>query len=379
MKKKVFAVALVAAIACLAFAGCKDPQEQPGPGPAPSNFTAKPIDGTPILFDEGMSYYNAAPSVIEESDSVRYIVYSVNKTAKTQDTVFAARKGIKKDGVWEYGQKHVILEPSKDGWDKGHIANPDIIKGNFTYNGEQYSYLLSYQASSTAATSNYNIGLAVAKDVLGEWVKVGTSPVIEYDAEGYGAGYGVGEASLLSYDEAGKVYLFHSMGDTYFTGVYVAELDCSDLGNIKGASVTNAVTTHGMTDYGQAAASFCDSDFALDKENGILYTVRNFMPVSVIKPTLPTAVQVLKMPIADLYKMNAKWEVVKSQINDVALSTEDTYGWERAYSACFVTDAYGRVTGNALDMAITVTSYDQTTYDYLYYQAITSYTLNIGN
>ncbi|MDE6411226.1 MAG: hypothetical protein K2L02_01635 [Clostridia bacterium] len=383
MKKRIFAALLVASVACMAFAGCKDTEQPPKNPTDPSGsdpvetFTPKPVDGTPILFDEGMEYYNTAPSMIEESDSLRYIVYSVNKTANQKDTVFAARKAEKKSGVWEYGEKHVILEPSASGWDKGHIANPDVIKGAFSYNGESYSYLLAYQASDSAAQSNYNIGLAVAKDPLGSWVKVGNAPVIEYDSDGYGAGYGVGEPSLMSYDDEGKVYLFHSMGDTYSTGVYVAELDCSDLSNIRGASVSNAVTTHGMTDPGQAVVSYCDADFALDKTTGTLYTVRNFMPMATVKPFLPLAVQVLKMPFADLYKIGAEWEVVETRINDTDLSTEENDGWERVYSACFITDAYGKVTGSALDMALSVTSYNKTSFEHTFYQTITSYIVNV--
>lgn len=366
--KKIFGTAALAALLCIAV-GC-GPTEEAGQG------SAKPIDGTPILFDETTDYYNIAPSVVEEGN-VRYIFYAVNATAGQTDTAIAVRRAEKSGDNWSYGDKKVIVQTSESGWDSAHIANPDVIKGTFGYNGETYSWLMAYQGNGTDAENNYSIGLAAAKDPLGEWVKIGNDAVIKYDSAGYGTAFGIGEPSLVSYDKAGKVYLFHTMGDMYTTGVYVAELDCTDLGAIKGASVSNAVTNFGLTDPGAAVPTFSDTNFKLDETSGTLYCVRNYSTAA-MAPVLPTAVQVIKMPMADLYAVNAEWEEVETQINDLDLSTDTLDGWERVYSACIVGDGYGRVDGaEALELALTVTSFDRKTYEYRFYQAITGYTVEL--
>ena len=53
-------------------------------------------------------------------------------------------------------------------------------------------------------------------------------------------------------------------------------------------------------------------------------------------------------------------------------------GWAYVYSACIASDAYGFVdNATALDLALTVTSYDENTFDYLYYQTITEYKVSL--
>lgn len=173
--------------------------------------------------------------------------------------------------------------------------------------------------------------------------------------------------------------LFHSMGDMLTTGIYVCELDAADLSNIKGATRQNAVTNFGLVDPGAAVPTFADTDFKLDSESGMLYAVRNYYPVAATAPNLPIAVQLISMPLADLYKANSEWTVIEEQINDLDLSTAENDGWERVYSACIVGDEYGRVdNATSLELNLTVTSYDKETFEYLYYQAITSCTVTLS-
>ncbi len=372
-RKRILCAALILAMSvCMAgCSGCSGRETE-------NSFTPKPVDGTALLFDEGMQYYNVAPAVVEESESVRYVFYAVNKTADAEDTAVAVRKGEKNGETWTYGEKKVIIERSASGWDSAHIENPDVVKGSFGYRGETYSYLMAYQGNDAKTEDNYSVGLAVAKDPLGEWTKVGETAVLSYDKTGYGSAFGIGEPSLVSFDKAGKVYLFHTMGDMYTTGVYVAELDCSDLGAIKGAGISNAVSNYGITDPGAPLPTFSDANFKLDTLSETLYTVRNYYPVAAVKPSLPTAVQVLKMPVADLYKPTAAWEVIETQVNDLDLATETTDGWERVYSGCIVGDAYGHTDGaKMLELVLSVTSYDKTTFEYRFYQGLTSFSLTL--
>lgn len=98
----------------------------------------------------------------------------------------------------------MIIERSASGWDSAHIENPDVVKGSFGYRGETYSYLMAYQGNDAKTEDNYSVGLAVAKDPLGEWTKVGETAVLSYDKTGYGSAFGIGEPSLVSFDKAGR-------------------------------------------------------------------------------------------------------------------------------------------------------------------------------
>ena len=192
MKKNLYAAIAACALAVpLLFSACSSDERK-------TKFTPKPVDGTELLFDEGLEYYNTAPSVVNVDENTKYVFYTVNKTAGGTDTAIAARKAEKGNDGWIYGEKKILLEGTKEGWDGTHIANPAVIKGSFKMAGETYSWLMAYQGNDAKEEKNYSVGLAVAKDALGEWIKVGTSPVIPYDSVSFGSAYGIGEPSLVS-------------------------------------------------------------------------------------------------------------------------------------------------------------------------------------
>ena len=60
----------------------------------------------------------------------------------------------------------------------------------------------------------------------------------------------------------------------------------------------------------------------------------------------------------------------EERLNFLDLAAEDNNGWDRVYSASIVKDAYGQAYGNGITVAASVTSYDPTTREYLYYQGI---------
>lgn len=382
--KKIFALAICALMA-MGLAACRpsgnsasgsDNSDSSGGG---DTFVSKPVDGTPLLFDEGMAYYNIQPSILYEDESTVHVYYTVNKTANGEDSVIAYRKGVLENGTWNFGEKKVVLEKGASGtWDSNSISNCDVVKGNFSYKNEEYSYLMAYQANDNALDKCYQIGFAVAKTADGEFVKIGTTPVISYDDTALGYAWGVGQPSLVHYD-GGKVYLFYTMGDAIATQTYVSEIDASNLENIKGADTYSSVSTEGLLE-GNVYTMLNDADFAIDKTNGVLYLVRNYNPAASTAPNLNTAVQVAKVALADLYKPSCTWEVIDEKVNFLDLATETAQGgWERVYSACICSDAYGNVNGaTALELGLTVTSWDLSSKAYTYYQTITTYTMTIA-
>lgn len=373
--KKIITLALCGLMA-LGLAACgtdkKDPSDKK------ENFVAKPVDGIAPLFDEGMGYYNTQPSILYEDANTMHVYYTANKTYQGTDSAIVYRKGTKENGEWTFGERKIALEAGSSGsWDSNALSNCDVVKGEFAYNNETYSYLMAYQAADNASEKNHQIGFAVSKTADGAFVKVGTTPVISYNDIELGYSWGAGQPSLVNY-ENGKVYLFYTIGDAISTQTYVSEIDASNLNDIKGANVYSSVSTDGLVE-SNVYTMLNDADFAIDQTNGILYVVRNLNPVASTAPNLNSAVQVAKIALSDLYNPDCTWEIVEDKVNFLDLATDGTGGWERVYSGCIMSDAYGRVNGaEALELGLTVTSWDVTTKDYTYYQTIVAYELALS-
>ena len=103
----------------------------------------KAEDGTGLMFFETVGFNSKDATVFEEGENTRYIIYASNETAKGKQ-VFAARKATKADGVWTYGEKHIVFRGAsgEDAWDKA-IYQPSVIKGVFNLGDTEYHYLMA--------------------------------------------------------------------------------------------------------------------------------------------------------------------------------------------------------------------------------------------
>ena len=339
-----------------------------GPVAGEESFEAKPVDGTPILFDEGMEFYNIEPSVVTDGDT-KYVFYTVNGAPSGGKSSIAVRKASQKDGMWIYGEKTIVLLPSENSFDSESVSNADIIKGSFRYDGKDYGWLMAYQGRNTVDEKNHKIGFAVASDPTGEWTKV---EGLQIESE-FSAGYGVSQPSLINYDKQNKVVLFYSYDRVTYTGQALLELDASDL-SAPVWGEENTLTTDGLKE-GNDYVTFNDADFAYDDESGYLYVVRNYNPASTQGCKLNTAVQVNKILFSELLTSNAVWETVDEKVDWKDLldpADKDSMGWSYVYSGSIQSDGYGYVTGaEQLELVLTVTSYDDSTFEYLYYQTLT--------
>ena len=79
--------------------------------------------------------------------------------------------------------------------------------------------------------------------------------------------------------------------------------------------------------------------------------------------------------IYPVYTAGGSWTVDEERINFLDLAAEDNNGWERVYAASIVKDAYGQAYGDGITVAASVTSYDPSTREYLFFQGIVLYTL----
>lgn len=284
-------------------------------------------------------FYMRDADVLQDGN-VRYLVYTTNKTITEEDNVIAIRKAELSNDGWVYGEEVVVLEPSADGWDQ-YIGSASVTKGVFALEGETYNYLMAYQGSTDADCLASQIGLAVAKDIQGEWVKVGNAPVIEFDASEYGANMaGCYAPSVVNYNKQSGIRVFYSYADKYGHFAYFWDADLSDLLNIDGDKAM--ITTHGEIANGAGEVMFPNADFAYDSVNNVFYTVKDYSPAASTMPSFAERFEVLHIAEEELYTTDKGTGWVSDFLRD-DMDLDLPLDYERAYSGCIVSDIYGHM------------------------------------
>lgn len=353
MKKLIGLLMVPVFLIPLAACGVTQPEE---PG---ETFESKCFDGIGAVFDESMGYYNEHPSVLQEG-AKRWLYYTRN-TVKYDDRTdsIAVREGTLSGGTWKYGEAKTCITVSATGWDSGNVFGADVVKGSFTYGGEAYSYLMAYSGTDRTDRKDAEIGLAVSKSPDGDWIKVGTAPLLpfdstEWDNVGLTTYPGNIEASLVSYDKAGKVYLFYEESEL-FKSNYVCELDCSDLDRIvKGGR--KVIETTGVSDLGTSNPLLYGADFVYDEEGKEFYSVREVRTTATANPVVADGVQLFRASETVLTEIKQGiavqppadwWSRIGGDIDsDATADLTDPnriFGYQRIFSPCIVSDEYGRL------------------------------------
>lgn len=322
-------------------------------------YESKWIDGIAPVFDESLGYTNENPSAFQEG-ATRWLYYTRNTGKYESSTEIAVRKGSYKGGAWTYGDYTVCVTPSESGWDSAHVFGADVVKGNFAYNGTTYSYLMAYSGnSSTKDLKNASIGLAVSQTPDGEWIKVGTQPLVafdstEWDSTGLLSYTGDIEPSLVSYDGESKLWLFYEESEV-FKSNYVLEIDAADLGNVR-LGGRKVVETSGVSDLGISNPLLYGADIVWDKDAGELIAVRETTVTVTTDPKIADELQILKSSDDVLYEIKQDWtgreesvekwwSAIGSKIDgdSTAVWDENKTGYSRLFSPCIVSDPYGRL------------------------------------
>ena len=343
------------------------------PEPLPKEKVAH---GTGALFTEYEGYSSFDAKVIEEDDA-RYVVYMSNETQEVDVNSIYVRKGTKVDGKWVYEQKTLALKASESGWDK-KITAPSVVKGVFRLGSETYNYLMAYQANDNNSDDNcYSIGLAYAKDMLGEWTKV-EKPLLECKDTSI---YGYGSPELISCNENGVVGITYTWGEATLTCTSFQQFDATDLSKIVVNPGYVQIASKGLID-GQATPIFANAGFAFKYNNPTIYTVRDIYPLSSVEPGHSNKIEVSKAPFEILETAENSWTSVKTITGSDTIDENDesSLGWDELYSASFVTNAYGYIAQDATSLEVVYTGADeQGTYetDYRFSSFVCSITVSL--
>lgn len=318
---------------------------------------------TPTLFcgDRiGDTVYNYCPSAIYYGDSI-YVYFSANATEGIViDSIYLNRLDVEGETA-VYSDKKLMLSPSVDGWDDVHVCDPSVIGGSFAYNGKSYGYLMAYLGCDRRDSQHNQIGLAVAEDPEGEWVKVEEiNPIItaEYDGslDSSVFQWGAGQPSLVNVDGEGAVAVFYTRNDNVSTFTMCEVWELSDLGNPEKISEFR-VSNNGTKNGSGKPETLSNADFAYNLDSGTMYMITDRHPFTEYPTIIADSSDVYKVKIGDLSNISA--------LSDCTWKKTDTVGYEKTGSLKNHNTGFLRtVSGNLYTNAVLYTSADKSLWSY---------------
>ncbi|WP_040949809.1 hypothetical protein [Gorillibacterium massiliense] len=306
-----------------------------------------------LLFDDEDGIYNYCPSPVCVDETTMVIFYCANTWPGLVIDDIYARKGKLEDGRWTFGDKFRVLQPERTGWDCIHVCDPDVIRGEFHYRGEDYSWLMVYLGCDIHHCYHNQIGIAFAKSIEGPYVKYEGNPIVGYDEVFH---WGNGQASLLSLDGKGKIRMLYSQTVHEYERrlqlcrTFWRDLDLSDADHpIIGEEV--AMHEGGLMnrDGSKAEAAF-NPTIAWDRERDLIYLSREGTPFDKTRSPdfIAPYTQLAVISRSDFERNEGGWTVVHN------FGAEDT-GFERNHNAGIIKNAYGWLQDSCrLPMALTV-------------------------
>jgi len=306
-----------------------------------------------LMFDDGDGLYNYCPSPVRVDETTMYVFYCANTIPGIVIDDIYARKGTLTDGRWTFGEKFRVLQPDRLGWDCIHVCDPDVIRGEFRYRGETYSWMMVYLGCDIHHCYHNQIGVAFAKEIEGPYVKYDLNPIVGYDELFH---WGAGQACVLSLDGKGKFRMLYSQTVHEYERRYLGtrtfwrDFDLSDADR---PAVGEEVAMHegGIVNRGGSGeVAVFNPTIAWDRERDLYYLSREGTPFDRTRSPdfIAPYTQVCVISRSDFEKNEGGWKTVRD------FGPEDT-GFERNHNAGIVKDAYGRLPDpNVLPVAITV-------------------------
>lgn len=305
------------------------------------------------LFGDADGIYNYCPSPVRVDEKTMYVFYCANTWPGLVIDDIYARKGTLADGRWTFGAKFRVLQPDRLGWDCIHVCDPDVIRGEFRYRGETYSWLMVYLGCDIHYCYHNQIGLAFAKEIGGPYVKYDGNPIVRYDETFH---WGAGQACLVSLDGKGRFRMLYTQtvheyerrlqqSRTFWRDFDLSDADCPVIGEEVMMHEGGIENRDGTGD-----ASVFNPTIAWDRKRDLYYLTREGTPFDNTRQPdfIAPYTQVCAISRSDFEQNEGGWKTVYD------IDAKDT-GFERNHNAGIVKNAYGWLAEDgALPVAVTV-------------------------
>jgi hypothetical protein len=173
------------------------------------------------IYNPGGDVYTYAPSVIVEGNTEHIWSCHNRDSGVIKDYIYYTKRV---NGA--VVSSDPVLFASSSGWDSVHVCDPSVVRSNLTYNGTAYQWVMFYLGNDRACSCHNAIGVAVAQNITGPWLKY-PSPIVAFPFSDPNL-WGVGQPSATSVDGNGRFLLFYSEGDTAGRG-YRRDINLSNL------------------------------------------------------------------------------------------------------------------------------------------------------
>ena len=319
----------------------------------PSDYVAELPNN--MCFDEEQQLYNYAPCVMVDGYEAHiYYCTSMISGKNGADDRIGYRHGLKKNGVWYWGPKTLALDLGEGptAWDRTDVCDPDVVKGEFVYNGEIYNYLMAYLGCWTPGNYENAYGFAVSKTPAGPFIRVeGLCPLYDYwennpDYEYKGHDdpatsiWGWGQCCLISYDQRGKVLVFDTGRSE--TGQTTELWDFSDLNNPT-MLWREKMSNRGITDLYGNQDTICNASIVYDQRLKCFYMLSDVHPFdeTTIPDNLPSETRIVMINDFGSESMGDCFREEKALWTKLGSISEDVTGFPKNSNACFERDPYG--------------------------------------
>ncbi|WP_143174023.1 glycoside hydrolase family protein [Streptoalloteichus hindustanus] len=302
----------------------------------------KPVGGAQRVYSPGgPEQYSYAPSAITDSGHTYYFTCHNATSAVIRDHVFFSQV----DSAGATPQRdHFVLAPGAQGsWDATHICDPTVVAADVRYRQNTYHYVMFYLGTDRDNTRN-RIGLAVANDLAGPWVKY-PEPIVDtpFDDE---RAWGVGQPSATTIDpRRGEVLLFYSQGGPSETSAWRRHLKLSDLDRpTVGPAVR--VSNEGIRGFDGTPDVLHNFDIAYDPPLDRFYTIREQGPYPPDAPNyISSQLEIVSIDGASIWNGGGTWKV-EGRI------TPASTGFPRNHNPGILRNIYGMLPESGLLTAV---------------------------
>lgn len=328
-----------------------------------------------LLFEHGVAgennYYNYCPSIFIENHR-EYVYYCSNQLESNVTDYIAYRELTIQNNSLHASDIDFVLEHgdvSKNDWDSRHVCDPSVIKGEFTYHGESYSYLMAFLGCISSDCTLNETGIAVAKNPKGPWVKCNfkddgvtkINPIVPCsDFSITGNFWGTGQPSLVSVDNKGRVLLFTTIGASNGTYTNIREYDFSNLDEPVKIRERLKIMSVGVRTGRQGYDIINNADFAYDVENRRILMVKGRQPFGTDNRNPSIVADTLDVYYIDDTEGTNVGDVLfagnntEKQWKLIGTIDQSTTGFLRNHNACLITDAYGHfISSDRIGVALT--------------------------